>query len=114
MKDKEGLCIVALYERWKELIQIHGQMVRNDDEWWHLVDLMTKQEFVQLTEFANEGTNFRANERLWARSHSMRNPFKVRHKKDMWKTSQNNRNLWITLMNGMEVIDKKLKRKDVA
>jgi hypothetical protein len=105
----DGACVVAIYERYKEMIKQYGAPQRDDEEFWGLNDLMTHKEATVLAEWAFESRFMKTEDRMWIMKRLRERPFQIRHKQERYKQSQANKVIWKMLMNGCETIDRKLK-----
>ena len=104
------LILVELHNRWKELQGDLGKMPRDDAPWWELVDNLNAKEFKSITDwgFKSRMIMNRTDIKLWAENKMATKPFQVRPKKARWKTSADNKYLWLLLMNAMEQIERAL------
>ena len=106
----DGARVVAIYERYQEMIRQFGKPQRDDKEFWGLNDLMTHKEATVMAEFAFESRFMRAEDRMWIMNRLRERPFKIRHKEERYKQSTANKVIWKMLMNGCETIERKLSR----
>ena len=107
-----GVAVIAIYERWQELVKMKGAMPKNDKEWWDLVDLLDPHEFEIIMEYAMQSKFIRAPERLWAQNKLEQRPFRLRNKNDKWSNSNNNHKLWKILLNSCEQIKIKIEQEE--
>ena len=107
-----GVAVVAIYERWQELLDVKGTIPKNDLVLWDLYDMFDRHEFELLMDFAMQSRFIRGPERLWAQNKLEQRPFRLRTKQDRFKGSNTNTKIWKILLNGCEQIKLKIEQEE--
>ena len=112
-EQKANKLIAGLFERLQEHHKLHGRAERNDPLIWETFDTCKKELGVSVLQgiisLAQQHAQYGLEQRLWSEEKLEMDDFRFRGKSEKWKTSEQNRMIWKTLMHLYEVVSENIR-----
>jgi hypothetical protein len=112
-EQKANKLIAGLFERLQEHHKLHGQAERDDALIWETFDACKKELGISvlqgITSLAKQHAQYSLEQRLWSEEKLEMDNFRFRGRSAKWKTSEQNRMIWKTLMHLYEVVSENIR-----